>query len=152
MLSDDKNIGMEISKTNNMILRYCLHSDFKNTVNSATGKNGWIIGYIAEHQDRDVFQRDIEEVFSIRRSTVSNMIKLMEQKGYIRREAVSYDARLKKLVLTPKAQEIYRKVRESIILGENKMRKDISDEELETFFRVLEKVRNNLEEQRGNFE
>ena len=36
------------------------------------------------------------------RSTVTGVVKLMERKGLIRRESVSSDARLKKLVLTEK--------------------------------------------------
>ena len=115
---EEKYIGMEISKTNNLLIRSCLKNDFRD-VNAATGKNAWIIGYIAEHSDRDVFQRDIEEDFSIRRSTVSNMISLMEQKGYIKRESVDYDARLKKLVLTPKALDIHRRVYDNIIVSED---------------------------------
>ncbi len=145
-MPEEKNVGMEISKTHNLILRYCLHTDFKRVMSSGTGKSSWIIGYLAEHPDREIFQRDIEEIFSMRRSTVSNMIKLMEQKGYIRRETVPYDARLKKLVLTPKAMETHRKINETVVLGENKMRKNISDEELTTFFNVLEKIQRNLEE------
>ena len=141
---DEKYIGMEISRTNNLLLRSCLKNDFRG-VSTATGKNAWIIGYIAEHGDMDVFQRDIEEDFSIRRSTVSNMISLMEQKGYVKREPVSYDARLKKLVLTPKALDIHRRVHENIIASEQNMRKDISDEELEIFFDVLEKIQKNIE-------
>ncbi len=141
---EEKYIGMEISRTNNLLLRSCLKNDFKD-VNSATGKNAWIIGYIAEHGDKDVFQRDIEQDFSIRRSTVSNMISLMEQKGYIKRESVGYDARLKKLVLTPKALDIHRRVKGNLIFSEHKMRRNISDEELKIFFDVLEKIRENIE-------
>ena len=32
-----------------------------------------------------VFQRDIEREFSITRSTVTNILQLMERKGYIQR-------------------------------------------------------------------
>ncbi len=47
-----------------------------------------------------MFQRDIEREFSITRSTVTNILQLMERKGYIERRSVPQDARLKQLVLT----------------------------------------------------
>ena len=42
------------------------------------------------------------------RSTVTGVVKLMERKGLIRRESVSSDARLKKLVLTEKGISAHR--------------------------------------------
>ena len=46
-----------------------------------TRKNGWIIGdYLASNRDKDIFQKDIEYNFSIRRSTVSGILQLMEKR------------------------------------------------------------------------
>lgn len=145
----DKYIGMELSKVNNMIRRDYSKTDIKKKVDDATGKNGWIIGYLAENSDKDIFQKDIEERFYLRRSTVSNMIQLMEKKGYISREAVSYDARLKKLTLTSKAWEIHRLMLRNIIDHEDKMRRNIAEEELCVFFNVLEKIQRNLTDEGG---
>lgn len=145
----DKYIGMELSKVNNMIRRDYSKTDIKKKVDDATGKNGWIIGYLAENSDKDIFQKDIEERFYLRRSTVSNMIQLMEKKGYISREAVSYDARLKKLTLTSKAWEIHRLMLRNIIDHEDKMRRNIAEEELCVFFDVLEKIQRNLTNEGG---
>ena len=46
--------------------------------------HGWIIGYLYRHRDTPVFQRDIEREFSITRSTVTNILQLMERKGVYR--------------------------------------------------------------------
>ena len=95
---------------------------------------------------KSIFQKDIENTFSIRRSTVSNMLKLMEKKGYIRRETVSSDARLKKLVLTQKALDADRMLKTQLAEKERMLRRNISDEELEVFYRVLDKIRGNIEQ------
>lgn len=58
------------------------------------------LGYLAMREESDVYQRDIETFFHLRRSTVSSLLNTMERKGLIRREPVPHDARLKKLVLT----------------------------------------------------
>ena len=145
MTDNKKYIGLELSKTNNMIWRRWMRSSCKKELDDVTGKNGWIIAYIASQGDREVFQRDVEEEFSIRRSTVSSIVQLMEKKGLITREGVSYDARLKKLVLTPKAMEIYEKMTEQFRENEEILRQDISFDELQVFFSVIEKIRSNVE-------
>ena len=53
-----------------------------------------------ESQKRDVYQKDIEEEFNIRRSSVTSVLQLLEKKGYIKRVSVKDDKRLKKIILT----------------------------------------------------
>ena len=65
-------------------------------VDELTAMHGWILGYLCRNEHKDIFQKDIEAEFKICRSTVTNILKLMEKKGYIKRESVPYDARLKK--------------------------------------------------------
>ena len=74
------------------------------------------------------------------------MLKRMEKNGMIKRVGVDYDARLKKIVLTEKAIEIQKTLDEKFAQLESNLSKDISDEELETFFRVLSKITNNIGE------
>lgn len=145
-MNKEKYIEFEISKTSNILKRKCKNSEFSRKMDEATGKNGWIIGFIADHQDKDIFQRDIEEMFSIRRSTVSSMLQLMEKKGLVTRESVGYDARLKKLSLTPKAWEIHKQMVKNLRDNEQKLCKGLTEEEISVFFSVLEKIRSNVEE------
>ena len=91
-------IGIELRSLNNLIMRYMENHSSKPRVDAITGTNGWIIGFLAKNQDRDIFQRDLEQVFGITRSTASKVINLMEKKDLIRRESVPQYARLKKLV------------------------------------------------------
>lgn len=105
-----------------------------------------IIGFIHSRQDQDVFQKDIEELLKIRRSTATGMLNTLEKKGLIERQPVSRDARLKKLVITPKGIEFSKKAVECIQSVERKVRSGLSEEELETFFNVLSKIRKNIED------
>lgn len=144
-MNEKKYIGIELSRASNVIKRSFCSSETSRKIDEATEKNSWIIGFIASNSDRDVFQRDIEEKFSVRRSTVSSMLKLMEKKGLVVRESVGYDARLKKLTLTPKALEMYKEMMANIERDERNLREGLSEEELEEFFRILEKIRKNAE-------
>ena len=46
---------------------------------------------LLESLHRDLYQKDIEEEFQIRKSTVTGILKLMEKHGYIYRESVKKD-------------------------------------------------------------
>ena len=59
---------------------------------------------------------------------------------------VSHDSILKKLVLTSKAIEIQKMIIEEIKENEKKLRKGISEEDLEVFFKVIKQIRKNLGE------
>lgn len=69
---------------------------------------------LLESAHKPIFQRDIEEAFQIRRSTVTGIIKLIEQKGYLTRTSVESDARLKQLVPTEKAEALRPRIVEHI--------------------------------------
>ena len=75
----------------------------------ATGCHSFALRFFAENADRDIFQKDFEEEFSIRRSTATKILQLMEKNGLIERQKVESDARLKKIVLTNKALDIHKK-------------------------------------------
>jgi DNA-binding MarR family transcriptional regulator len=116
----------------------------KKLVDNITGTNGWIIGYISDHNCRDVYQRDLEEEFGITRSTASKVVNLMVRKGLITRQSVPHDARLKKLVLTEKAIEVVALMEEDGKKLENTLRKGFTDEEIETLHSYLERMKKNL--------
>ena len=70
----------------------------------------------------------------------------MVQKGLIERQSVMHDARLKKLVLTERSQEIKRLMDEDHLRFEMALRKGFEAEELQTLFASLDKMKNNLKE------
>jgi len=112
----------------------------------ATQMNGWILAYLHHNRGGDVYQKDIEAIFGVNRSTVTSIVKLMEKKGYIRRETVPSDARLKKLVLTPLGEEVNIKTKQTLDALEVQMRQGLTPEEIELFFALSAKIRRNLGE------
>ena len=110
-----------------------------------SGVNARILAYLADHEDTDVFQRDIEEQFAIRRSTVSKVVRLMEQKQLVVREAVARDARLKRLRLTEKARRIQAVAAGEFDDFEARATDGLTSEEIETLHALLTRIRMNLE-------
>ena len=117
-----------------------------------THVHGWVIGFLYDNRDRDVFQKDVEKQFAVSRPTMSAILQSMEKNGLIIREKDGGDARLKRLTLTDKALSIHQKHEDHIELFETKLREGISDEELKGFFATIEKITENLkrEEERLN--
>lgn len=140
----ERHLGFEIRTLNNCVKRF-VQSKKPPEFQESTGVHGWAIRYFYENRDKDVFQRDFEARFSIRRSTATNMLKLMEKNGLITRKSVSYDARLKKIVLTEKAIEIHKKATKNIEMIENTLKRGITEEELTAFYNVVDKIKANLE-------
>lgn len=110
-----------------------------------TSVQGWIIRYIYEHrEEKDIFQKDIEKAFNIRRSTATVILQTLERNGYLFKEAVQGDKRLKKLCLTSKAIERHKKVRLRLDEIEMQLRKGLSKEEIDTLLEVLQKLKGNM--------
>ena len=142
---EKRHIGFEIKLADNLIKR-SLEATKPKELDMAPGCHSFALRFFAENTDRDIFQKDFEEKFSIRRSTATKILQLMEKNGLIERKKVENDARLKKIVLTKKALDIHNKAVENIEVLEQNMLKGISREEIENFLKVLDKIKLNLEE------
>ena len=117
-----------------------------------SGRNLWVLRYVKEHEGEDVYQRDLEKAFRLRRSTISNMIDLMVQKQYLVRESVEGDKRLKRLRLTEKGEAILCEVTHAAEKLETSLREKFSREEYAAFSNLLERLCNSLEAPEENSE
>ncbi len=112
-----------------------------------TGSEGQILHFLLEEEDNGniVYQKSIEKEFNLRPSSASEILKRMEQKGYILRVSVPNDARLKKIVATEDARNYAKAVRDGFLNFESLLTNDISDEDLEIFKRIILQLNTNLE-------
>ena len=106
--------------------------------------NGHLIGFLYRNRERDIFQRDIEEELHITRSSVTSLVKLMEKKGYLVRQSVEQDARLKKLSLTEKGAASFEHTMAAIRQTEALAVQGLTQEQLDQFFAVCDVIQNNL--------
>ena len=98
----------------------------------------------------DVYQKDIEKEFDIRRSTATGILQLMEKNGLVRRESVPQDARLKRIVPTEKAIAIRENVIENICETEDILAMNIDPKDYEICLRVMKKMSENLTKHEKN--
>mgnify|MGYP004695612855 FL=1 len=137
-------IPAQLRRVDNLIFRKINQFARANGVEQATPMHGWIIEYLYRHRDEPVFQRDIEREFSITRSTVTNILQLMERKGYIRRQSVPQDARLKQLVLTEEGVLFHEKTILSFHQTDDYVAGLLTEEENAELLRLLNKLREAL--------
>lgn len=143
-------IGCQVKTLNNMITKKIIAYSSESELDEVTVMHGWILGYLYDNRDEEIFQKDIEKEFEINKSTVTCIIKLMEKKGYIQRQSVEYDGRLKRIRLTDKGEKSHIEALKSIKKVEGILRQNIPDEELDSFFNTINKLKSNLSKEMVN--
>lgn len=112
---------------------------------NVTGVQSMLIGYIYKKSKQgEVFAKDIEEEFDMRKATVTGIIQLMESNGLIIRKAKQGDCRLKSIVLTSRALQIEKIAKKQINITEKEIVKEMTKEEQEIFLKLLKKASYNL--------
>ncbi len=138
-----EHIGFQIRTLSNIINRK-VNQMISEEEDNLTAHQSWVLNYMTQHMEQDIMQRDIEKQFSIRRSTASHMLQLMEKSGYIQRVSVPDDARMKKLIITEKGLEAQKRMKDRIRRFEEMLQADLSSEELEHLRTLLKKLEENI--------
>ena len=73
----------------------------------------------------------------------------MVRRGFLTREPVAYDDRLKKLCLTEKSRRLHEEAMADVPRLEQVLCRDIPEEDLQIFHRVLNRLKANLEQEAG---
>lgn len=142
-----KRVGFEIKALSNLMRRRIwenLHVEAH--CDMYTEMQGMIVGVLCRNTQHEIFQKDLEQIFYIRRSTASRLLKKMEQDGLIIRRSVARDARLKQVLPTQMAFDQYQQIQERIEAMEGSLTQGISNQEIEQFMITVEKLKKNLME------
>jgi len=138
-----RTVGFAVKALNNQIRRTTETQEPKG--NAVTGMQRGVIDFVYDRQEYGaVFQGDIEREFNIRRSTATGILQLMEKNGLLTRESVSYDARRKRIVLTPKACQIHRALANDIDELEKKLTRGLSSDDVSKFLETVDEMLINL--------
>ncbi len=103
-----------------------------------------ILKYLYENKNKTVYQSDLESFLSVRRSTVSGILKTMIKQNLIKRTNSSKDARKKEITLTHYSYIKFKSMKKKVADFETILTKSISYEELKVFFNVIDKIKSNL--------
>lgn len=138
-----KLIGAEVKSLQNMVSRHIENKEKEMGKDRVSAPNLFILKFLQENEGKEVFQRDLEEVLETTKSTCSKVISKMESKGFLKRESVA-DARFNKISLTPLGREIVKTADVHMEEFESKLKRGLTDEQLETFFYCIETMKRNI--------
>ena len=138
-----KPISFEIKTLYHTVGRKIDSNMRENGIDSITVNHARILGFLSRNSNRDIYQRDIEREFHISRSTVTNLLQLIEKKGYIKRVSADKDMRLKKLILTEEGTATDSQILSCLQLTDEQLIEGIPQDKLDTFYEVCGIIRNN---------
>lgn len=137
----EKNIGMSFKIISNQLKRVVN----KKLGNNITHIQIFILRFLYENKDKkDIFQKDIEKLLDIRRSTTTEILNVMERNNLLERVDSLSDKRQKMIVLSEKGTKYLKDFEKIVLKTEKEILNNVSQEEKYIFFKVLEKIKNNL--------
>lgn len=142
----ERHIGYEIKALSNLLRRKMWELHAPPDCDEFTEMQGMLLGFLCRNRDQEIFQKNLEDVFSIRRSTASRLLKQMEADGLIVRLSVSRDARLKRIVVTPKAEALTQQAASRVQYMEAMLTRGLTQTEIDQFMATVEKLKRNLTE------
>ena len=141
-----KNLGILINKIANQLKRK-MDKEMNENYN-LTKTQSLVLSYI--NSNKEIYQKDIEKRFSIRRSTETEILNLMEKRNLIKRIPSKIDKRLNNIEITEEGIKLEKVGKEKIKELEKHMIKSLTKEEKKELIRLLEKVEQNLLEREKN--
>ena len=138
----ERKVAFEIKLLDNLISRKIIENKKENKTLSHVQAS--ILKYLFENNNKTIYQNDLEVFLNVRRSTISGILKTMEKNNLIKRIDSKSDARKKEIVLTDYSIKKSNEMKKKVTLFETLLVKGISYEELEIFFRVIDKLKENV--------
>lgn len=133
-------IGRYIGRLHNLIRRR-LQKDCKNL--NCSGAEMRILTYLLSIDD-PVYQKDIENEFFLRPPTATEVLKRMEKGGFITKVTEKDDARKKRIIATEKSLALKAETVERIHTLGMDITQNLSEEEIQAFCSIAEKMVENL--------
>lgn len=137
-----KSIMLDLKKTNKKIIKM-LSNRYKDMKLDVTPNQSKILMYI--YDNKEVESKDIGKWVHTNKSSLSKVLNILENKGYIIRIEDKEDTRKKIIKLADKGLEVVKILDGDAKEVSKKLTIGISEEEYDTFKRVLDKVEMNIE-------
>ncbi len=130
-------IGYYIKK-----LSFLINQELRDNSYGLSGSQCFLINYINKNGN-EVRQNELDKIFCVRRSSITNLIHLLLKEGYIETYSSEKDKRVKMIKLSKKGLEIAEKMNEAIENNEKKLSSNLSEEEFNTLLELLKKISKN---------
>ena len=105
-----------------------------------------VLRFIEDNPKMKITQKDISNELDIQHSTTIGLLKRMQEKGLVRVVVDEDNRRCRNIFLTKKAEDIRYEMERGREIMESRVVKTFTDEEKETFYRLLNKAIDNLKD------
>lgn len=105
-----------------------------------------VLRFIEDNSKMKITQKDISNELDIQHSTTIGLLKRMQEKGLVRVVVDEDNRRCRNIFLTKKAEDIRYEMERGREIMESRVVKSFTDEEKETFYRLLNKAIDNLKD------
>ena len=103
-----------------------------------------IINYILMHENENVCQKDLELETNLKKASITGCLDSLAERDLIKRVQAADDKRKNYIVLTDKATAYKNEFYQREIDLNNWIAENISKEDLDTFFEVIRKIKENV--------
>ena len=141
---DENHVGYQLKMLDRMFCKQMMKLIREEEYEGITMLSGWIMEYLAFREHEVTYQKDIEKTFRTGKSTIAGAMKLLEKYGFIVRNAVKGDARLKQVCLTNAGEAYIQRIKQRKIQMEQRVTKGLSRQEITDFLNIVKKMQANL--------
>lgn len=138
----EKTLTKEVMTLQRMISEYIGSNNNPRNMFNITQFN--ILYYLNKHLGEEVCQKDLEAETNLKKASITGSIDSLVEKGFVVRVKSDDDKRKNHIVLTQKALDLKSQFLDKIADINQVMVKDINEEDLETFFNVIDKIKSNI--------
>ena len=139
----NRTLTREVSNLSRLISEYIGSNNHPRNMFNMTQFN--ILLYLNNHISENVCQKDLEIETNLKKASITGSLDSLVAKGFVKRVQAPDDKRKNYIVLTQKSLNLKSMFLDKIKEINDVMMKDISDQDLETFFNVIDKVKENIE-------
>ena len=139
-----KTVGFQIKQLNLRLSRTANKKIKKEKLTNISEVQQWILSYLFDHQDREIFQTDLQQTFDLKPSTISELLERMQKKGLIELVKVKNDGRKKQIHLTKSSLNKASQINQTIKSLEKNLTDGITPAEISAFYQFVAKLKKNL--------
>lgn len=103
-----------------------------------------VLVWLNDLPDKAAALKELERELHVAQSTTAGIVARLEQKGFVEGFGDPSDKRIKMVRITPKGEQCCMGSRQNMEDVEEMLLSDLSEEEQDTFKRLLQKVNNNI--------
>lgn len=112
-----------------------------------TSQQARIIGFVISEQrlGRVICQKDIEEAFELKGSSITSLLQGLERKHFIIRRPDPADERRKVVTILPKGQDLMSEFETAFDEMDERLVRDLAPEQMRELVQMLERIMHNLD-------